>query len=345
VSAGDGGGRRRRTQHQWVEPGIEEQGTGVTQQGTEAARQGIDLTAHSPRAVVGDGVISPGEPSAGDERQAEESGLVIDQLTHRLDALAVLRQRDDAQADALLEQIGARGKVETDMLREIGAWKPLFLPDRFEQAHRTAMRALEVFDRNGARAPSSLRNLGPLKPVASFVVQLFVRMIVRNHQRSVIDSIRHLYARREANSVPGSSEWHMLRVARIHAERLAPGFKKNSVGLPTFLFGGAVISTFSSALGGVVRTANENRVVLLIAGIVFALVAAAGFWCILQAAAIARRRCRIALDAPLKALWETIGEAGRPPRDQSRQFTLYALALLILSWIVVPVLLPLVFFR
>jgi hypothetical protein len=274
---------------------------------------------------------------AAAEREAEQGGVLIDQLHHRLDALAVLRQRDDAQADALLEQIGAKGKVENDMLSEIGKWKPLYLPDRFEQAHRTAMRALEVFDRNGARAPSSLPSLGPLKPVAQFFVQLFVRMIVRNHQRSVIDSIRHLYARREANSVVGTREWHMLRVARIHAERLAPGFKKNSVGLPTFLFGGAVISTFSSALTGVARAATENRLLLIIAGVVFALIAAAFFWVILQAAAIARRRCRIALDAPLKALWETIGAAGKPPRDQSRQFTLYSLVLLVLAWIVVPI--------
>ncbi len=30
------------------------------------------------------------------------------------------------------------------------------------------------------------------------------------------------------------------------------------------------------------------------------------------------------MDAPLTALWETIGAAGRPPRDASRQFALIA---------------------
>jgi hypothetical protein len=75
---------------------------------------------------------------------------------------------------------------------------------------------------------------------------------------------------------------------------------------------------------------------LIVAG-TFAALALGGFWCILQAAAIARRRTRIALDQPLRALWETIGAAGHPPRDQSRQFATYAVILLIVAWIVVPV--------
>jgi hypothetical protein len=77
--------------------------------------------------------------------------------------------------------------------------------------------------------------------------------------------------------------------------------------------------------------------VLLTVAAVFALLAFGAFWCILQAAGIARRRTRIALDQPLRALWETIGSAGHPPRDQSRQFATYAVILLVLAWIVVPV--------
>jgi hypothetical protein len=69
----------------------------------------------------------------------------------------------------------------------------------------------------------------------------------------------------------------------------------------------------------------------------FAALALSGFWCILKAAAIARRRTRIALDQPLHALWQTIGAAGHPPRDHSRQFATYAVILLVLAWIVVPI--------
>ena len=50
-----------------------------------------------------------------------------------------------------------------------------------------------------------------------------------------------------------------------------------------------------------------------------------------------RRPTRIALDRPLQALWQTIGAAGHPPRDHSRQFATYAVILLVLAWIVVPV--------
>jgi hypothetical protein len=78
-------------------------------------------------------------------------------------------------------------------------------------------------------------------------------------------------------------------------------------------------------------------VLLVVVACVFAAFALSGFWCILKAAAIARRRTRITLDQPLHALWQTIGAAGHPPRDHSRQFALYAVILLVLAWIVVPV--------
>jgi len=60
------------------------------------------------------------------------------------------------RADAILEQFGAKGKVESEMLDQLGARRaPLQYPDRFEEAHRTAMRALEVFDRK--RGPDHRR--------------------------------------------------------------------------------------------------------------------------------------------------------------------------------------------
>jgi hypothetical protein len=85
-----------------------------------------------------------------------------------------------------------------------------------------------------------------------------------------------------------------------------------------------------------VAAANNGILLLVVAG-AFAALALGGFWCILQAAAIARRRTHIALDQPLRALWETIGAAGHPPRDHSRQFATYAVILLAVAWIVVPV--------
>ena len=274
-------------------------------------------------------------PASGEE-PAEKKHLLLDELTDRLETLQLVRADTEQRADAILEQFGARGKVESEMLDQMGMRSPLAHPERFEEAHRTVMRALEVFDRNAARSPSGV-HAGPLTPVASFIVQLLIRLIVRSYQSNVVDRVRELYGRREANSARGSPEFFMLGLARRQADRLAPGFKRKSVALPAFLLGSAAVSGVASALAQGVKSALHNRVLLVLAAAVLAGVALAGFWCIITAAAIARRRTRISLDQPLRALWETIGAAGHPPRDQSRQFATYAVILLVLAWIVVPV--------
>jgi hypothetical protein len=84
-------------------------------------------------------------------------------------------------------------------------------------------------------------------------------------------------------------------------------------------------------------------VVLVIVAAVTVALAVAAFWCVMTAAGIARRRTRIALDAPLQALYETLGAAGDPPRDRSRVFVAYAVILLALAWVVVPVALTIAF--
>jgi hypothetical protein len=288
------------------------------------------------KAVAGDGSVDVDPPVGAPDDDAENDSLLLDQLTERLDSLKLLRHSgDEASANAQLEQFGAKGKVEQEILQQLSAWKPLYRPERFEQAHRTAMRALEVFDRNGARAVKVPR-LGPLTFFAEFFTQLVCRWIVRNYQADVVDSIRHLYGRREANSIKGSAEQMMLLRARRDAERLAPGFKRNPLGLPTFLFGGAVISSLFGALGDAISTAFESVLVAVIAVVVMCLLFLGAAWVILRAAATARIRTHLALDQPLKALWETIGAAGNPPKDDSRNFALYSIVLLGLAWLLVP---------
>ncbi len=274
----------------------------------------------------------------GDDSEAATAHehLLLDELSDRLETLKLIRTDDEQRADAILEQFGAKGKVESEMLDQLSARSALAHPDRFEEAHRTAMRALEIFDRNGARPPSSLK-VGPLTPVASYVVQALIRLIVRDYEKSVVDQIRKLYARRWANSPKGTPEFGMLRLARLQLERLAPDFQRSSLGVPTFLLGGAALSGVGSLIQRLFATAAHNSILLLVVAGTFAALAFAGFWCVLQAASIARRRTRIALDQPLRALWETIGAAGHPPRDQSRQFATYAAILLVVGWIVVPV--------
>ena len=153
----------------------------------------------------------------------------------------------------------------------------------------------------------------------------------------VVDRVRKLYERREANSVRGSPEHVMLRRARINAVQVEKGFKGNALGLPTFLLGGAFISSVVGALGNAVRNAVHSRIGVIAFTVAAGLVLAALSWVVLFSAGVARRRIRLSMDEPLKALYETIGACGNPPRDESTSFAVYALIFLVVAWIVIPV--------
>jgi hypothetical protein len=266
-----------------------------------------------------------------------KDGLLLDELSNRLDSLKFFRAHDEAQADQILEEFGAQGVVEHDMLDQLSSRVPLAHPDRFPEAHRTALRAIEVFDRNAARSPSGLA-AGPLTVIARPVVQLLIGIIVHRHEKRVVSHLRELYALREASSVEGTPEFHALRLGRKQLTRLSPDLSDGNVSLPAFLLGGAVLSSATSAL----ERAVSDRILLLLLSIVLAVVLLGAFWCILTAAAIARRRTRIALDRPLAALWETFGAAGQPPKDNSRSFALSSGIVLLMSWLIVPVVLAVV---
>jgi hypothetical protein len=269
------------------------------------------------------------------EQPSEDGNILLDELSQHLRALRVLREDNPDEAATALESLGANGKAEEDIIFQLGAIKPLWMPDRFEEAHRMVMRSLEVLDRNGPRN-AKLTTLGPLRPVGEWAVQLFIQFIVRNFQQAVIDRIRHLYSRREASAVWGSPEHHMLRRARIDAERVAPGLKGRTLGLPTFLLGGAFISTIVGGLQSLGKAVLKYKHTLVIASIVMFIVFAAASWAVLQAAAIARRRIQLTLDKPLAALFETIGACGKPPKDDSITFALYAIVLTGIGWLILP---------
>ena len=263
-------------------------------------------------------------------------GIVDDLLLDRIDALRVLRAGSNEEKGTILEQIAGRGKAEQDIIKEISKIRPLWRPDRFEEAHRMAMRSLEVLDRNGAR-PAKLPRLGPLKPVVEYVVQQMTRWIVKGHQNTLVTRIRKMYERREANSEWGSPEHHMLRRARIDAARVEPGYKGNPLGLPTFLLGGAILSTIASGVQALVEMAIDAGTApkIILFSVLFVLF---GFlaWASLYSAGVARRRIRLSTDQPMKALWETVGAAGNPPKDGSYDFAVYAIVLLVLAWVLVP---------
>ena len=271
------------------------------------------------------------EPSTPDQRESGLDELILD----RIDALRILRAVTPEEKGALLEKIAGRGQPEQDIVRELSKMRPLWRPDRFEEAHRMAMHSLEVLDRNGARK-AKLPRLGPLKPVAAYVVQQMTRWIVKGHQNTLVTRIRKLYERREVHAIPGSPEHQMLRRARIGAARVEPGYKGKQLGLPTFLLGGAIISTLFSAIQAFIRWAFSDTTGSVIFAAVLAVVFGALAWAALYAAGVARRRIRLSTDQPIRALWETIGACGNPPKDSSYDFAVYAIVLLALTWLLVP---------
>jgi hypothetical protein len=269
-----------------------------------------------------------GSPGSDDDRN-----LIVDEFSERLAAFKQLSKDDVEGASSILDHLGARGKVEGDMIKEMAAVRPLFLPGRFEEAHRIAMRALEVLDRNGARAPK-LPPMGPLQPIAAFLVQLVARFIVRNHQAEVIKAIKHIYIRRETQCAPTSPERFVVRRARIDAERVQPTLRSNPVGVPAFLLGGAFLSSILSSIGRGLSNASSSSTGVLVAAFIVCVLIAGVSWTVVRGAAVARSRIRLSLDKPLNGLWETIGAAGKPPKDQARVFALIATLLPLLGVLV-----------
>jgi hypothetical protein len=128
----------------------------------------------------------------------------------------------------------------------------------------------------------------------------------------------------------------MLRRARINAVQVEQGFKGDQLGVPTFLLGGAILSTVVSGLRIFFIWAISGIIGVIVLALVLAVIFAGLAWAALYAAGVARRRIRLSTDQPIKALFETIGACGNPPKDDSYTFAVYAIVLLVLAWIVIP---------
>ena len=107
------------------------------------------------------------------------------------------------------------------------------------------MHALEVLDRDGWRRPR-LPRLGPLHAPAEWAVEFVAQYVVRSYVSDAMRNLARLYARRESQAEPESTERRVLARARIQADRLALGFRGGASGLPTVLIGGAAIPVLAS---------------------------------------------------------------------------------------------------
>ncbi|MEM7274566.1 MAG: hypothetical protein AAF547_15880 [Actinomycetota bacterium] len=262
--------------------------------------------------------------------------LVLDEFDEKLEAFNAFRKSDAAAADRILDQVGATDAVDRQIILELASKRPLGHPDRFPQAHGGAMRALEVLDRNGSGGIRITR-LGPLNPVAQYVVQQVVHFLVKSHIRNVINTLTNLYTRREAAAEAGDPDRPLLTRARRQTERVAPGYRGNPLGFPTFILGGAFLSTIIGTLQGAVVSAVDSVIGQIVLILALFLVMVAASWAVLKGAAVARRRIRLTVEQPLEALYQTIGRCGRPPQDQARVFALLALILMAVAWVTVPI--------
>lgn len=266
----------------------------------------------------------------------DEPNLVLDEIEERFSAFQLVRKIDAAAKDEVLSELGASSEVDGDIILELSSTWPLGHPDRFEPAHMLMVRSLEVLDRNGARGVKTRAPIGPLNHVAGFLVQLVTRFIVRQHLKRLIKNVHWLYVRREANTDLANPFRNKLRRARIEAARLEPTFNTNPLGVPTFIFGGAVLSWLLGSLQ-VLITRLDTWYWQVLASVLVSLAAASASWIVVRGAATARQRIKLTTDAPVRALYETIGRCGDPPQDDSVVFIVVALILGVLAAIALPI--------
>jgi hypothetical protein len=274
------------------------------------------------------------------QRRPDE--FLLDELTDQLDRTRrLLTGSPEEAAERALARMGALTEVEARLAAELAVSGPLADTERFPPAHRLVMRALEVHDREGFRHPG-VRGLGPLKPLAELAIEFVSEYIVKSYTKEVVNQLRSLYARREAQCPPDAPERRLLARSRVEVDRLAPSFGGGGLGAPALLAGGAVLPVLASATQYVGAVDWSNRGVLLIGIALLFVVFFSLSWVLLQGAAVAGRRSRLILRRPLTALWETIGHAGGVPEDSSQSFAIIAVVLTGLVWLVLPVLIAVV---
>jgi hypothetical protein len=275
---------------------------------------------------------------AEEERPGRTDKLILDELTDQLDrTFKLLRGDVDQAADLAFAQIKVDTAAEARLLNELAEREPLAHPERFTDAHRLAMHAMEVLDRDGWRHPR-LTRLGPLHAPARWAVEFVAQYVVRSYVADTVRNLARLYARRESQSPTESAERRVLARARIQVDRLSLGFRGGASGLPTVLIGGAAIPVVAS-LARQFGAVKPGEPVLIGGGSVLFLLFAVLAFVLLQGAGLARRRVNVVGRQPMEALYETIGHCGRPPEDDADTIALVAIGLTAVTWFILPVVL------
>jgi hypothetical protein len=266
---------------------------------------------------------------------------VFDEVDDWLDRVQLVDEGDDEVA-RFLDSLDLHGPQEREMLAELARKTPVARPDEFPAAHRRAAAALETLGRHGYRSAAIPRWLKP-EFFGRFVVELVARYVVVSYLRRVSTEMRNLYWLCAIQSPAGTPERLVLRRARVEAEGLIVVFERRELGLPSFVVGGVlvpIVLALARLIHGLSLTRWWASTLVAVVGALIVLPVSA---VVLRGAAMASRRIRLATRAPLEALWDALGSAGDPPRDQSRKFAVVAIVVTTLTWFVVPAALAIVF--
>lgn len=269
------------------------------------------------------------------EKRPDE--LVLDELTDQLDRTRrLLRESPEDVARRALDSLGGpEADADARITALMARTNALAHPGQFSVAHRLVIHSLEVLDAEGSRSPKIPR-LWFLTPVVEFLVEFVAEYIVRSYTSAVVARLRMLYVRREAQAAPGSPERRLLQQARVEIDRLVPSFSGGGRSGLLLLAGGVSLPALLSSLRflGVLASSGTALVISVVAALP---VVAAFAWILLRGAAVARRRSQLIMARPLGALWETIGDCGRPPEDHSTQIASIAIVLTAVIWLALPV--------
>lgn len=256
-----------------------------------------------------------------------------DGLLERLELLG----GDDEAVAAFLDSLEVGSPRERELLADLARTAPVRDLDATLVAHRRLVGALEALGRHGYHSASVGRRLGPLRAPVRFLVQLVARYLVVSYLRRVATDLRNLYGLR---AVQAPIDWQpavVLGRLRDDAESLIVIFNRRQVGVPSFLFGGLLVSLFATVGRVATGAATSDWRAATAVGVVGFLIALGISWIALRGAALASRRIRLSVREPLGTLWNAVGSCGRPPRDQSRQLAIVAIVLTFGAWVLVPV--------
>ena len=135
---------------------------------------------------------SRGAAASVDDSSQRRDVLFLDELTDQFDRTrALLTDSPEEVAARALARMGGDQVVEARIAAALAMRAPLAQPDRFPEAHRLVMRALEVLDREGARDPRVPR-LGPLAPLVELAVEFVAGYIVGSFAGTVVARLRNL---------------------------------------------------------------------------------------------------------------------------------------------------------